>query len=443
MIFSSVEFLIFFLIFLVLLKFLRNYQNILIIFLSLFFYSFWDAKFTILILYLLFTTYFFIKRSINLKISIVLILLPLFYFKYSIFFFELIGLNHPENFAYSGNLPLGISFISFTCLAAIIDVKSKNFDFDKIELNSFSQFILYFPQLIAGPILRLKDLIHVFNDKIVFENSNIKFGIFLFLIGFIKKIYFADNIGSYIDPIFSNINNVDSVELHKAFLLFPIQIYFDFSGYVDMALGISNCLSIKLPINFNKPYLTNSITEFWRCWHITLSKWFRDYIYIPLGGSKKGSLKRNFNLLLTMSIAGLWHGASLNFLLWGLLNGIFLSIEKYFDFFNKKSFLRVILNCFLIFNLWIIFRIQDFNQIFNFFKILYTNSLLFFHYSNLIVLMITFIFIFLQKFEDIHKIKNFAQKMSYSYLLPFFTVIVLIGFAMNAGQSDKFIYFDF
>ncbi|WP_179850693.1 MBOAT family O-acyltransferase [Candidatus Pelagibacter communis] len=396
-----------------------------------------------MILYLLFTTYFFIKRSINLKISIVLILLPLFYFKYSIFFFELTGINHPENFAYSGNLPLGISFISFTCLAAIIDVKSKNFDFDKIELNSFSQFILYFPQLIAGPILRLKDLIHVFNDKIVFENSNIKFGIFLFLIGFIKKIYFADNIGSYIDPIFSNINNVDPVELHKAFLLFPIQIYFDFSGYVDMALGISNCLSIKLPINFNKPYLTNSITEFWRCWHITLSNWFRDYIYIPLGGSKKGSLKRNFNLLLTMSIAGLWHGASLNFLLWGLLNGIFLSIEKYFDFFNKKSLLRVILNCFLIFNLWIIFRIQDFNQIFDFFKILYTNSFLFLHYSNLIVLMITFIFIFLQKFEDIHKIKNFAQKMSYSYLLPFFIVIVLIGFAMNAGQSDKFIYFDF
>ena len=443
MIFSSIEFLLFFLVFLLFIKFLNKFQSVWIIFFSLFFYSFWDAKFTFLIIYLLLITFYFIKRLINIKISIIAVLLPLFYFKYSSFFFQIINIKTLSTFAYSGNLPLGISFITFTCLAAIIDVHARNFKNNEIKLNNFSQFILYFPQLIAGPILRLKDLLHIFKKKIVFKNSNIKFGIVLFLIGFVKKIYFADNIGSYIDPIFSNIESVDIKELHKAFLLFPIQIYFDFSGYVDMALGISNCLSIKLPINFNKPYLTHSITEFWRNWHITLSNWFRDYIYIPLGGSKKGSLSRNFNLLITMTIAGLWHGASFNFLLWGFLNGLLLSIEKYFVFFKKKKIYKIIFNCFIVFNLWVIFRIQEFSQIYIFYELLYKNFFLFFETSNLIVLLLTVILVYLQKFEDLDKIENYSKRISLSYLLPFFVVIIFVGFAINAGQTDKFIYFDF
>tara|TARA_B100000886_G_scaffold328056_2_gene276103 strand:- start:3309 stop:4640 length:1332 start_codon:yes stop_codon:yes gene_type:complete len=443
MIFSSIEFLIFFIFFLFLIKFFNKFQSFWIISLSLFFYSFWDIKFTFIILYLLLITYYFIKKSINLKISITAILIPLFYFKYSSFFFNLLDINILNTFVYVGNLPLGISFITFTCLAAIIDVHTRKFDEDEIQLNNFSQFMLYFPQLIAGPILRLKDLLHIFKKKIVFKNSNIKFGIVLFLIGFIKKIYFADNIGSYIDPIFFNIETIDSKELHKAFLLFPIQIYFDFSGYVDMALGISNCLSIKLPTNFKKPYLTHSITEFWRNWHITLSQWFKDYIYIPLGGSKKGSLTRNINLLITMTIAGLWHGASFNFLLWGFLNGLLLSIEKYFNFFKQKKNYKVVLNCFIIFNLWIIFRIQEIELIYIFYELLYKNFFLFFEISNLIVLLLTVSLVYLQKFEDLDKIENSSKKISFYYLLPFFVVIILVGFAMNAGQSDKFIYFDF
>jgi alginate O-acetyltransferase complex protein AlgI len=389
------------------------------------------------------SSYYLIKKKINLKISLTLILLPLFYFKYSFFFLDLISADLLKKYSYSGDLPLGISFISFTCIAAIIDVHLKNFTKEEIELKNFSQFILYFPQLIAGPILRLKDLLHIFNKKIYFEKSNFKFGIVLFLIGFVKKIYFADTIGGYIDPIFLNVDNVDPSKIHKAFLLFPIQIYFDFSGYVDMALGISCCLSIKLPINFNKPYLRSSLTEFWRNWHITLSNWFRDYIYIPLGGSKKNPMTRNINLILTMTIAGLWHGASLNFILWGFLNGFILSLEKYFKFFEKDNTFKIIINCAILFNLWIIFRIQDLSILFNFFIILYSNILLFFDLSNIVTLILTILFIFSQRFEDINKIKSFSNKLNFSYLLPFFIVILLIGFAMNAGQSDKFIYFDF
>jgi len=443
MIFSSIEFIIFFIIFILSLKLLRKYQNEIIIYYSLFFYGFWDLKFTALILYLLFSTYYFLKKKISLKISITCLLLPLFYFKYSSFFINLFELNFLINFSYLGNLPLGISFISFTCIAAIVDIHLKSFDKEEINLKNFSQFILYFPQLIAGPILRLKDLLHIFNQKIIFDQSNLKFGLVLFLIGFIKKIYFADTIGNYIDPIFLDIENVDPSKLHKAFLLFPVQIYFDFSGYVDMALGVSNCLSIKLPINFNKPYHTSSLTEFWRNWHITLSNWFRDYIYIPLGGSKKGPMIRNVNLILTMSIAGLWHGASLNFVLWGFINGLILSLEKYFDYFKTGNIFKIILNCFVIFNLWVIFRIQDLNSIYVFFHKMYSNIFFITETSNLIVLTITIFFIFLQKFENIDKIKMFSTNLRFSYLVPFLIVIIFIGFGLSAGQSEKFIYFDF
>lgn len=443
MIFSSIEFIIFFVIFILSLKLFKKYQSEIIIYYSIFFYGFWDLKFTLLILYLLFFTYYFLKKKINLKISIICLLLPLFYFKYSFFFVDLIELNFLKNFSYNGNLPLGISFISFTCIAAIVDIHLKSFNKEEINLKNFSQFILYFPQLIAGPILRLKDLLYIFNQKILFDQSNLKFGLILFLIGFIKKIYFADTIGNYIDPIFLDVENVNPLKLHKAFLLFPIQIYFDFSGYVDMALGISNCLSIKLPINFNKPYLTSSLTEFWRNWHITLSNWFRDYIYIPLGGSKKRPMVRNINLILTMSIAGLWHGASLNFILWGFLNGLILALEKYFKFHEKKNNIKIIINCFIVFNLWIIFRIQDFNILINFFIILFSNFLLFFEVSNILVLIFVVLLIFTQKFEDINKIYILSKKLKFSYIVPFFIVVLFIGFAMNAGQSDKFIYFDF
>ncbi len=443
MIFSSLSFVIFFLIFILSINFFKKFQSILIIFFSLFFYGYWDPKFLILIFYLLFFSYILIKFEISIKYSVLVVLLPLFYFKYSFFFSELVNINNLKIYSYTGDLPLAISFISFTCLAAIIDVKNNNFNKHEINLNNFSQFILYFPQLIAGPILRLKDLIFVFKNKIVFEKNNIKFGIFLFTIGFVKKIYFADTIGVYIDPIFENIDSVPPEELFKAFILFPIQIYFDFSGYVDMALGISNILSIQLPINFNKPYLTSSLTEFWRNWHITLSNWFRDYVYIKLGGSMKGNLIRNLNLIITMSIAGLWHGASLNFILWGFLNGIILSIEKYFKVIKNYKFFKIIVNCFIVFNLWIIFRIPEINSIFMFYKIFYTNIFNLFNFSNLIVFAFVILMIYLQKFEDINKLKKFTSNLNYYYLIPFVLVIIGTGLGLNTGQSEKFIYFDF
>jgi len=340
-------------------------------------------------------------------------------------------------------LPLAISFITFTAVAFIIDVKKKVFN-EEIPFFVFLEFIIYFPQLIAGPILRAKELVPSLKKKIIFSKNQIKFGIILFTVGFIKKVYLSDSIGVIIDPIFQNPTEVPAEDLIKGFLLFPLQIYFDFSGYVDMALGISNILSIELPVNFNKPYLTRSLTEFWRNWHITLSKWFRDYLYIPLGGSQKGSTVLFLNLLLTMSLAGLWHGANLNFIIWGFLNGLFLFLEKKISpFLNLNNVFKIIINCFIIFNLWLVFRIQDLNLLIDYFRLLYLNFEFFLIKENIFVLAFTILAVLSQKYDNYLHLKNISEKIKLTYFVPIITLIIIIGLSFNSGTSDKFIYFDF
>lgn len=443
MIFSSIEFLIFFLLFILSIKIFPHYQRTLIIIFSLFFYSYWNPIFILLVLFLCFSCYLFIKQNISLKVSIPITLIPLFYFKYSFFIGNLFDSNLLISFSYKASLPLAISFITFTAIAILIDVKTKKYT-EELNFFSFSEFLIYFPQLIAGPILRAKELIPSLRGKIIFTNENIKFGILLFTIGFIKKIFFADSIAIYIDPIFEDPTLANSKDLVKAYLLFPLQIYFDFSGYVDMALGISKILSIDLPINFNKPYLSKSITDFWRNWHITLSNWFRDYIYIPLGGSRNSSTKLYFNLIITMSVAGLWHGASINFILWGFLNGLLLFLEKKINrFFNLNNLFKISLTCFVVFNLWIVFRIQNFAIMNQFFIQLYTNLNTIFYKENLILIILVLMGIYSQKFDNYESIKSISKKVKLVYLSPIIIMIILTGLALNTGTSEKFIYFDF
>jgi alginate O-acetyltransferase complex protein AlgI len=443
MIFSSIEFIVFFIIFIFSIRFLKKLQQNFIILFSLFFYAFWNISFVLLILYFCITTYLSIKKNDYLKSSIFLIILPLVYFKYSSFLFNSLHLNNFSLLAYEGEIPLAISFITFTAIAAIVDTKKKIFDKSSVNFYSISEFILFFPQLIAGPILRLNELLPQLKNNITFKKENIKFGLILFTIGFIKKIFFADNIGIFIDPIFENPEAFSNVSIFKSFILFPLQIYFDFSGYVDMALGSSMIIGIELPINFNKPYLTGSITQFWRNWHITLSRWFKDYVFIPLGGSKKNKLITSRNLIITMSIAGLWHGASLNFIIWGFLNGIILCIEKNFFQNNSTSFIKILFNCFLIFNLWIVFRINDVNDLINYLVIFYSDIFSSINFANIILLFTVIFAIYLQKYDNFHYLKSFVKKINLIPTIFFFVIIVLTGLAINTGQSEKFIYFQF
>ena len=443
MIFSSFQFIIFFFLFLIFLKFSQHNQKSIIIIFSLFFYSFWNPIFIFLIFYLSFITYICYKKNITLWFSLSLIFLPLLYFKYSFFIFNLLNHESLIKLSYNSDLPLAISFITFTAIAFILDTRKKIFN-EKVNFFSFLEFIVYFPQLIAGPILRARELIPTLKKKIIFVPSQIKFGIILFTIGFIKKVYLADNIALIIDPIFANPSGVPTEDLVKGFLLFPLQIYFDFSGYVDMALGVSSILSIELPINFNKPYLSKSLTEFWRCWHITLSNWFRDYLYIPLGGSQKGNLNLFFSLILTMSIAGLWHGANFNFIAWGFLNGIFLFIEKKITIFKKLNYLfKISFCCFVVFNLWVVFRIQDFNIMYEFFKLFYSNLEFLFIKENILLLIFTIIAIFSQNFDNYSYLKKKAANINLNYALPIIFLIIALGLSFNSGTSGKFIYFDF
>jgi len=443
MIFSSLEFILFFSLFLLLIKFLPNQQRPIIIISSLIFYSFWKPIFILLLIYLFLATYYLIKKNFSLKISIPIILVPLFYFKYSFFFIEITRLNFLETLSYKSDLPLAISFITFTAIAVLVDIKTKKYN-EEIDFLSFSEFLFYFPQLIAGPILRAKELIPLLKEKINFNEEKIKFGLLLFLFGFVKKIFFADSIASYIDPIFEDPTAVNKADLIKAYYLFPLQIYFDFSGYVDMALGISNILSINLPINFNKPYLSQSLTEFWRNWHITLSNWFRDYLYIPLGGSRSSKSRFSFNLIFTMSIAGLWHGASLNFIIWGFLNGLFLFFEKKIGIFLRfPKLIKIFFTCFIVFNLWVIFRIQEFDVMLNFFQILYTNLDTVILKENLLLLAVLILSIYSQIIDNYEAIHRTSKKIRFSFIIPIVVIIVITGLGINTGTSDKFIYFDF
>ena len=227
MIFSSIEFIIFFLIFCFLLNLFKNNQKIIIVIFSLFFYAYWNPIFVSLIIYLSLLTYLLYRFKISLPISFLSILLPLIYFKYSNFIFKIIGFEELINLAYQSELPLAISFITFTALAFVIDAKNKKFT-EEISFISFLEFIAYFPQLIAGPILRANELIPELKKKITFEKDNIKFGLLLFLIGFIKKVYFADNIGLIIDPIFADYEKALEKDLIKGFLLFPLQFQFHY-----------------------------------------------------------------------------------------------------------------------------------------------------------------------------------------------------------------------
>ena len=443
MIFSSIEFLVFFLIFLILIKFFPNNQRIVIILSSLFFYGYWKPYFLILIIYFLIITYLFLKKNTDLKISIPVILLPLFYFKYSLFIAKLIDINFLIGIAYSSELPLAISFVTFTIIALLIDVKNKKY-LGETNFTNISEFLIYFPQLIAGPILRAKELIPELKKKIIFSNSNIKFGIFLFTVGFVKKIFFDESIASFVDPIFESPDIAEGKDVIKAYLLFPLQIYFDFSGYVDMALGISKILNVNLPINFNKPYLSKSLTEFWRNWHITLSSWFRDYIYIPMGGSKNGDINLFFSLIITMSIAGLWHGASLNFILWGFLNGFILFLEKKIpSIIYLNNLTKIIITCILTFTLWTVFRIQDFNIMILFYQSLIDNIGTFIYLENLILFLVVILAIYSQRFDNYYNIEKLSQKFNLTTILPIIIIIILTGLAINVGSSDKFIYFDF
>jgi alginate O-acetyltransferase complex protein AlgI len=275
------------------------------------------------------------KRRAWLMISLVTNLGVLAIFKYANFFCEsannLLRWAGAEPMLPAVNivLPIGISFYTFHSLGYNIDVYRGKTQAERSFLK-FAIYVAYFPQLVAGPILRAKQFLPQLKGVINLTPSNLRSGSHLFLAGLFKKVVIADNIAPLADFVFKNSQGMPSLAIWVATFCFGVQIYCDFSGYTDMARGVSRLLGLEIPINFAWPYFATSITDFWRRWHISLSSWLRDYLYIPLGGNRQSEVKTYRNLMLTMALGGLWHGASWSFMIWGIYQGALLSIERLF-----------------------------------------------------------------------------------------------------------------
>ncbi|PRM89807.1 membrane-bound O-acyltransferase family protein [Aliarcobacter cryaerophilus] len=287
------------------------------------------------------------------------------YFKYTDFLLDnfngIFGSNIPLPHII---LPLGISFFTFTQIAFLVDAYKK--EAKEYSLVNYMLFVTYFPHLLAGPILHHKEMMPQFASKYnwVKNYRNIALGLFIFSIGLFKKVVIADTFAVWATAGFDTATTLNLIEAWATSLSYTFQLYFDFSGYTDMAIGISLMFNIKLPINFNSPYKALSIQDFWRRWHMTLSRFLRDYIYIPLGGNRKGEFRTYTNLIATFLIGGLWHGAGWTFIVWGLLHGIALAIHRFWQSLGFK--MNKILAWFITFNFinitWIFFRAKDFES---------------------------------------------------------------------------------
>lgn len=303
---------------------------------SLFFYGWWSVNYIPLLLASVAGNYFLgrkigrstgaVRRRRWLVLGVLGNLLLLVYFKYADFFIAGINATAATQFPlWHVMLPLGISFYTFTQIAFLVDT----WHGDSVEYRfvHYLLFITYFPHLIAGPVLHHADMMPQFARLRRFSSANLATGGTIFAIGLAKKVLLADNLAPHANWLFSQAEPQTLLLAWGAVLAYAFQLYFDFSGYSDMAVGASRILGIRLPLNFNSPYKAANIIDFWRRWHMTLSRFLRDYLYIPLGGARKGSLRRYLNLMLTMLLGGLWHGAGWNFAVWGLLHGGYLMIN--------------------------------------------------------------------------------------------------------------------
>lgn len=433
---------------------------------SLFFYGYWNLIFLPLILASILFNYI-IGYSITKwnsqpaqkapRISKLLLicgisgdLILLGYFKYADFFITNINAIAGTNLSlWRVLLPLGISFFTFTQIAYLVD--SFRGIVRKHDLVCYSLFVSYFPHLLAGPIIHYKDMAPQFtNQEIKSVNwDNISRGLFLFAAGLFKKVILADTFANWANPGFAA-NYLNMSEAWAAALSYTFQIYFDFSGYTDMALGISLMLNIKLPQNFNSPYKANSIVDFWRRWHITLSNFLKDYLYIPLGGNRKGKGRRYLNLFLTMVLGGLWHGASWTFVLWGAFHGIGLTINHLWQDLGLK-FNRVLGRCLtfgFVMTGWIFFRAVNLKQALVVFKGLINWKDLGLTPSMTSVMPwgrkeIPVLILFLLIVAFIKNSNEWMEKMKLNWRWAFLTGLLLLIAILNFTKTSSFLYYQF
>ncbi len=427
MIFSTTLFLVFFtIVFVVYWFILGNIKDnnkrlkariIFLLLASYYFYMSWNPIFILLILFSTIVDYIAGQKIHNsnsqsqkklfLILSLVTNLGFLAYFKYVNFFLGTLNDISGSNFFVDVVLPVGISFYTFQSMCYTIDIyygkmkPSKNF-------FEFSLYVTFFPQLVAGPIVRAKDFIPQLKVNQYFKDINFQLAANYFILGLVKKVLIADNIAKFSDPIFANPDLHGTLSTWVGVMAYSVQIYCDFSGYSDMAIGVAALLGFKLMENFNMPYNATNITAFWRKWHISLSSWLRDYLFIPLGGSRVS--KKVFyyrNLIITMLLGGLWHGASWNFVVWGGLHGLALIVHKLYTtkYSSKYNFSKLSVSAYTVFS-WLL---------------------------TMIFVMVTWVFFRAQTFSDaaqlLKNMFNFKESVNYTIPIAFIALlaIVIIG----------------
>jgi len=482
MLFNSLDFAIFLPIVFVLYWFVVNknlkYQNILIALASYVFYGWWDWRFLALILFSTLVDYIIgvrlgkeqnlNKRKILLWISILVNLGFLGFFKYYNFFLD----NFKSAFTFFGSeinsnslniiLPVGISFYTFQTLSYTIDVYKKRLEPTK-DFISFAAFVSFFPQLVAGPIERATNLLPQFYRQRNFEYNSAVNGMRQILWGLFKKIVIADNCAIYANHIFDNSADLSGSTLLLGAIFFTFQIYGDFSGYSDIAIGIARIFGFNLMQNFAFPYFSRDIAEFWRRWHISLSTWFRDYLYIPLGGSRGGTWMKVRNTFIIFIVSGFWHGANWTFVIWGALNALyFLPLlltkrnRQNMEVVASDSYFPSIKECgqmFLTFSLtviaWIFFRADNIGHAVNYLNEIFSISIIKLpEFSDrtgaLITLVLILIFVFFEWVgrEGHYAIEQLGIKWKKPLRLAFYYGIIIAIFYFG-GSEEQFIYFQF
>ena len=442
---------------------------------SYIFYGYWDWRFTLLILlstvidYLvgakIYSTQNERKRKNLLLISLASNLGILGFFKYFNFFTDTFA-ELSKWFGYNLDflhlnviLPVGISFYTFQTLSYTIDIYRRKLEPANTFLD-FALFVSFFPQLVAGPIERAANLLPQIQKIHNPDKEQVKSGIILITIGMFKKILIGDTCGRFVDPIFASPGSYSSLELFMGLFLFSMQVYNDFSGYSHIARGTAKLLGVELMKNFEQPLLSRSITEVWQRWHISLSSWLRDYLYIPLGGNRKGKIRTYYNLMITMLLGGLWHGASWTFVFWGFLHGLYLIIHRImlkgrkvtskFIWEIEKRNLHKLLGKIVFFNLiWLstllFFRADSFSKAFYIFVKFFDGSLGDFP-LRLIKIMFAFAFVSfaIDLFELFTKKHDFLNllKPPVRYAIVLVTWFYVLLYLFQA-EPAPFIYFQF
>lgn len=458
MIFSSIYFIYYFLIIFLILYFItpKKFKNYTLLLGSLFFYFYGDSKYIVLLLISSLVNYI-LGRLIskkNKKLFLIIGLIfnfgLLFYFKYFNFFLSNINSLFKTNInLFSIVLPLGISFYTFKNASYLIDVYKNRVNSEKNFINYFT-YIAMFPSLIQGPIVRYKD-IDLKDKKISFDNFAM--GVERFVIGLSKKVILADTLAKLVTSL-TNMEVQTVVSLWVKATSDIVKLYLDFSGYTDMAIGLGLMIGIKIMENFDYPLSTYSITSFWRKWHISLSSWFKDYIYIPLGGNRKGKFRKYFNIFVVWFLTGLWHGASWNFILWGLYFGTILVIEKRFflKFFEKHKIIGNMVTNILVVIGFVFFynekNILDiFIKMFTGKGISFTNVSTNYYLLNYLVLLIISFIACTPLLKNI--INKCKKNKNLNIVISIVEPIVLIGLLVLStafivdASSNSFLYFRF